>query len=243
MTEPTAPPAGNPAPGGQRPTVTLQVGEFKLTGGAAGIALLVILALIVALIVYSRPTLSRWPLWVSGALWIAFFSYWGSAAKAAAPTKSSESPASRRVHTRMLTGAFALLFLPIPGLRWHFLPDVSLSAVIGLGVQVAFFLLAISARKHLGRNWSGAITVAEDHQLVQSGPYRLLRHPIYTAMIGMFAGAAIVYGQLHAAAALALMTGAYVRKIRLEEENLRGVFGAAYDDYRRKTWALVPGVF
>jgi protein-S-isoprenylcysteine O-methyltransferase Ste14 len=243
VTEPTVPPAGETTPRRTRPTVTIKLGGLTLTGGAAGIVLLVILGLIIALIVYSRPTLSSWPLWVSGALWIAFVSYWGAAASKAAPTKSSESAESRRLHTRLLNSSFLILFLPIPGLRWRFVPDATSVACAGLFAQAAFFALAVWARRHLGRNWSGAITVAEDHQLVRSGPYRVLRHPIYTAMLGMFIGAAIVYGQLHALIAVVVIAGAYARKIRLEEQNLRGVFGPAYDDYRRHSWALVPGVF
>jgi protein-S-isoprenylcysteine O-methyltransferase Ste14 len=243
VTEPTAPSAGGPAPPGTRPTVTIKLGRLTLTGWAAGIVLLVILGLIIGLIVYMKPTLGSWPLWVSGAMWIAFVVYWGAAASKAAPTKSSESPESRRFHTRLLIGSFVLLFLPIPGLRWRFLPDATSVTLIGLGVQAAFFALAVWARRNLGRNWSGAITVAHDHQLVRSGPYRVLRHPIYTAMLGMFIGAAVVYGQLHALIAVVVLAGAYARKIRLEEQNLRGEFGSAYDDYRRHTWALVPGLF
>jgi protein-S-isoprenylcysteine O-methyltransferase Ste14 len=243
VTDRAAPPTSDASSAGTRPTVTLQIGQFKLTGPLAGIALLAILAGIVALIVYSKPSLSSWPLWASGVLWIVFISYWNAAAAKAAPTKSSESAQSRAVHTRMLNGAFLLLFLPIPGLRWRFVPDATSIALVGLGIQAAFFVLAVSARKHLGRNWSGAITVAEDHQLVRSGPYRILRHPIYTAMLGMFAGSAVVFGQLHALLAVALITGAYWRKIGLEEQNLRNLFGPSYEEYRRDTWALVPGLY
>jgi len=71
----------------------------------------------------------------------------------------------------------------------------------------------------------------------------VIRHPIYTAMLGMFVGTAIVSGQTHALLGLALGAGAYWRKIRMEEANLHDAFGEAYHDYRRGTWALLPGVF
>jgi protein-S-isoprenylcysteine O-methyltransferase Ste14 len=136
--------------------------------------------------------------------------------------------------------SFLLLFFPVPGLRGRLLPLTPVVTAIGLTVQGLSFLLAVWARRHLGRNWSGAITVAQDHQLVRSGPYRLVRHPIYTAMFGMFLGSGIVSGELHALLAVALIVGAYWRKIRLEERTLREVFGPAYGAYSRETRALIP---
>jgi len=103
--------------------------------------------------------------------------------------------------------------------------------------------LAIWARRALGRNWSGEISIKVEHQLVRSGPYKLLRHPIYTGLLAMYAGAALVTGTWLAILGLAMAAFAYWRKIRLEEENLNVAFGAEYDAYRRETWALVPGLF
>ena len=81
-----------------------------------------------------------------------------------------------------------------------------------------------------------------DHELIRTGPYRFVRHPIYTAIIGMFFGTALVSGDLHAFLAAGVITVAYARKIRLEERNLSHVFGARYDEYRRTTRALIPWV-
>jgi protein-S-isoprenylcysteine O-methyltransferase Ste14 len=108
----------------------------------------------------------------------------------------------------------------------------------GMGV-----LLAVWARRLLGRNWSGRITLKVEHELVRSGPYRVVRHPIYTGLLAMYAGAAIVSGELHALIGLALAVGAYLRKIRLEEANLLKGLGADYRAYRGETWALFPGLF
>ena len=94
---------------------------------------------------------------------------------------------------------------------------------------------------HYTDTWvPGSTLIKVDHRLIRSGPYRFVRHPIYTAMLGMFAGTAVVSGQLHAAAGLAMAGFAYWRKIRLEEANLRKAFGPAYDAYRRATGSLVP---
>jgi protein-S-isoprenylcysteine O-methyltransferase Ste14 len=124
----------------------------------------------------------------------------------------------------------------------RFLPAAAWLAPAGLSLQILSGCLAIWARRHLGRNWSGEVRVAIEHQLIRSGPYRLVRHPIYTAMLGMSAGTALVCGELHALLGVILLALAYVRKIRLEEGTLRDAFGGEYDDYRRRTWAIVPGL-
>jgi len=180
---------------------------------------------------------------LTGGLWIVFVVYWSAASRNAAPAASGESPASRAVHTRLLNLTFLLLFVPVPGLRGRFLPSGTLIVAGGLIVQALGFALAAWARQHLGRNWSAAIASATGHQLVRSGPYRVIRHPIYTAMFVMAAGTATVSGEFHALLAIAVLAVAYWRKIRLEEQSLVGTFGAEYAEYRRGTWALVPGLF
>jgi protein-S-isoprenylcysteine O-methyltransferase Ste14 len=181
-------------------------------------------------------------MWISAALWIAFITYWSIAARGAAPTKSSESVASRRFHVRLLNASFLFVLLPVPGLRGRFLPAAAILAGIGFAIQIASGMFGVWARRVLGRNWSGAITVAHDHELIQTGPYRIVRHPIYSAMLGMFVGTAIVSGELHALIGVAFLVAAYTRKIRLEEASLRTLFGAAYAEYSRATRALIPFV-
>jgi protein-S-isoprenylcysteine O-methyltransferase Ste14 len=220
---------------GERRTTVLQFGALRLEGASAFVVLAVILASVIVLVAWRG--LPRWPVIASAVLWIAFISYWSAAAKNAAPTRSSESAASRRTHVRLLNTAFVFLFLlPVSVLDRRFVPDSLWLVALGLGVQIGAGMLGVSARRHLGRNWSGAITVAQDQQLVTSGPYRVLRHPIYVAMIGMFVGSAIAIGKWHALMGVALIIVAYGRKIPLEEQSLRGVFGPAYDEYRRSRW-------
>lgn len=177
-------------------------------------------------------------------LWITFSVYWGIAGRNSAPTKSSESGASTWFHQIVLTLALVLLFAPVPGLTGWFLPQrLHFLVAAGAIIQAAFILLAVWARHHLGRNWSGAVRIGVDHELIRTGPYRFLRHPIYTAMLGMFLGTAISSSQYHALLGLAILVLAYLRKTRLEEHILHQTFGAEYDAYRRVTWALVPFLF
>ena len=79
--------------------------------------------------------------------------------------------------------------------------------------------------------------------MIRSGPYRMLRHPIYTGLLTMYLGTVFVTGEWLALIGLAMALFAYWRKIRLEEANLNVAFGADYDAYCRDTWALVPGLF
>jgi protein-S-isoprenylcysteine O-methyltransferase Ste14 len=180
-----------------------------------------------------------WPLMASAAIWIFFGIYWEIAAKNAAREKSSESSASRGLHVFMANVALLLLFIPVPGLTRRYLPAPQVFVPIGLTLQICALLLAIWARRHLGRNWSGKITIKEDHELVQSGPYRFVRHPIYTALLGMYAATALVSGEWHALLGFTLAAFAYWRKIRMEEANLAIAFGASWADYRRTTRPLL----
>jgi protein-S-isoprenylcysteine O-methyltransferase Ste14 len=210
------------------------------TGAWAFAALVVLVGLVGAVLFWIKPALR---MLLTGALWIAFVVYWSAAARNAAPAESAESPTSRAVHTRLLNASLLLLFLPVPGLLWRFIPAGATIVGLGLGIQLLGFALAAWARRHLGRNWSGAVTVAVGHQLVRTGPYRLVRHPIYSAMFAMSIGTAVVSGELHALVGVLVLAAAYWRKIPIEERTLRTTFGADWDDYRRISWALIPGLY
>ena len=178
----------------------------------------------------------------SVAVWALFGIYWDHAAKNAAAAKSSESRWSRGLHVALVNLALLLEIVPIRGLG-RFLPASPPIMAAGLAVEAMGLLLAIWARRHLGRYWSGEITIKVEHRLIRSGPYRRLRHPIYTGLLAMYLGVALVTGEWLAAIGVALAVFAYCRKIRLEEANLKLAFGNNYNDYRHSSWALVPGLF
>jgi len=219
-------------------------GITVLLNGPLSIIALVILLGMLAGILYIVITRTGPGEWASGGLWLAFIIYWSAAAQNAAATSSSESLTSRQIHQLLMYAALLIALLPVPGLRRRWLPvSPWIHVPIGLTIQVSSGLLAIWARKHLGRNWSGAITKKVDHQLIRTGPYKLLRHPIYSGMVGMFLGTAVVSGGLHGLLGLLMISLAYWRKIGLEEQHLRLTFGIEYDNYRKKSWALIPGLF
>ena len=182
-------------------------------------------------------------LWTSLALWVAFSLYWEIEAKGAAPVERRESSASRAVHVTLVSIGQLMVFLGIPGLRARFVPASMLLAFTALAIQLLFLALGVWSRRMLGRNWSGAIAANEGHELVRDGPYRSLRHPIYTALLGMYVCTAMISGEVHALAGLVLLLAAYWRKVRLEEQHLASHFGPSYREYRDATWGAVPGLF
>jgi protein-S-isoprenylcysteine O-methyltransferase Ste14 len=172
---------------------------------------------------------------------VAFNVYWEIASKNAAGHARSESSLSRAVHVTLVNLAM-LLVLPIIGMG-RFMPPNPLIMAAGLAIEFAGIFLAVWARLHLGGNWSGRVAINEEHELIRTGPYRRLRHPIYTGILGMYVGPAIVTGEWLALIGVLLALVAYWRKIRIEETALDAHFGAQYEDYRRDSWALLPGLF
>jgi protein-S-isoprenylcysteine O-methyltransferase Ste14 len=186
--------------------------------------------------------LGKWQLVVAATPWVIFSLYWEIAAKNATAAKSSEARASRAVH--VVLGNVALLLEIIPfHFGGRFVPLNPLVITGGGAVTVLGLFFAIWARGALGRHWSGEITIKVEHELIRSGPYKLVRHPIYTGILIMYAGTAVVTGTNLAIAGFVLSVIAYLRKMGLEEPNLRVAFGPKYDEYCLESWALVPWVY
>ena len=118
---------------------------------------------------------------------------------------------------------------------------LSLFAIAG---AVGSVVLVMAAVKTLGKEWSLTARVLEGHQLATKGPYAIVRHPIYTGMLGMLlaTGIAVSHWIALPAAVVVFLAGTIVR-VRSEEKLLRETFGAAFDEYARKVPALVPGLY
>ena len=111
-------------------------------------------------------------------------------------------------------------------------------ALAGLGI-----VLTVWAQLDMGESWRVGVDASETTALVQTRVFGWVRNPIYTAMLGMSLGTTIVSGQYHSLLGLLIVAIAYWRKIRIEEAALGEAFGAEYDEYRRKSWALIPVIF
>jgi len=178
-------------------------------------------------------------------IWAAWLLYWFVSAFGTKRAARVDSLGTMLVYRVPLLLGFALLFTDRPwaGLEWLwrcFLPDSVGWAWLGLLLLLLGVGFACWARVALGRNWSGTVQLKQDHELVVVGPYRWVRHPIYTGiLLGLF-GTALVIGEWRGP--LALVAAAFWFKLRHEEAWMRERFGAAYVDYMRHTKALIPGI-
>lgn len=179
-------------------------------------------------------------------LWAAWLLTWVAAAFGTAKTVVRQSPAAWLAHGVWIwVGAALLFFLDTRRSGRPFniflLPAHAWIAWTGVGLVVAGLGYTVWARVHLGRMWSGTVTLKAEHALVRSGPYAVTRHPIYTGLILALVGTALVRDTLGALAGFAFCLVGVILKIRQEEQLLIGHFGDAYRAYMAEVPALVPG--
>lgn len=141
--------------------------------------------------------------------------------------------------------AIGMLVFMAPLRRWsagheQVIPRNNATIGIGLGLLAAGIVFAYWARGILGRNWSGLVTIKQDHELIRRGPYNLVRHPIYTGILTALLGTMLALGQLRHVTGWAIVAVGLWLKSRVEERWLLQEFGAAYADYRKQVPALVP---
>jgi protein-S-isoprenylcysteine O-methyltransferase Ste14 len=179
-------------------------------------------------------------------LWIAFLLYWQIKAAGAKTTQRLEPAGSRILRALVFLVAIILLSTTRIPLRWLYLPvwPVGLWPFwLGAAFLAAGLLFAIWAREHLGRNWSRSVTIKEDHELITTGPYAVVRHPIYTGILAGFLGTAIAISQVRGFIAFLLIFFILWLKLRMEEQWMRSQFGETYAAYAQRTAALVPYLF
>ncbi|MGA7915166.1 MAG: isoprenylcysteine carboxylmethyltransferase family protein [Candidatus Acidiferrales bacterium] len=176
-------------------------------------------------------------------VWIAFLIYWQIKAINTKTTQRLESVGSRILRVFIFLIAIVLLSItriPLPWLYVQLWPLGLLPFWLGAAVTFAGLLFAVWAREHLGRNWSRSVTIKQDHELIATGPYAVVRHPIYTGILTGFLGMAIAIAQVRGFIAFVLVFLALWLKLRMEEKWMRTQFGEAYATYARQTAALVP---
>ena len=176
-------------------------------------------------------------------LWLAWLAYWVFAARDVKPVRRREPWASRLLTVALTIPVALLMAAPgkwLPWLSARFLPDTMIVDWAGLLMVTAGLALAVWARTHLGRNWSGTVTVKEDHELVRSGPYAIVRHPIYTGLLFAMLGTAILLGEWRGLSALCFLSAAFLLKLRREERFMAESFPETYPGYRARVPALVP---
>jgi protein-S-isoprenylcysteine O-methyltransferase Ste14 len=176
-------------------------------------------------------------------LWMFLGAYWLVSMLQRKEAKKKESLAERLKHFLPVLLALGLLFWQKAGFGWlgaRFVPQSSVIAAIGLVLTAAGVGLAIWARWHLGKNWSGSVTIHSEHELIRTGPYKTMRHPIYTGILLAMAGTAVVLGEVRGVIAFGLTFFTFWWKARKEEAWLAQEFGAGFEAHTKHTGMFLP---
>lgn len=179
-------------------------------------------------------------------MWIAFLLYWRIRAAGTKTSQRLEPAASGILRALAFLAVILLLsttLIPLPWLYRQLWPPGIWAFWIGAAVTAAGLLFAVWARQHLGSNWSSSVTIKQDHELIITGPYAVVRHPIYTGILIGFLGTAIALSQVRGFIGFVLIFLVLWPKLRKEEEWMRSQLGEAYATYARRTAALVPYLF
>lgn len=176
------------------------------------------------------------------ALWGGWFLYWVISAFGNKRTARRANPIWRIGGLIVAVLVWSDLHGHRSFLRGRLLPPSETRAIVGLVLTAAGLGFAIWARVALGANWSGVPEVKEGHELVQTGPYALVRHPIYTGLLlATFAGC-MAEGTWNSLCILIMVTILLVSRIPVEDGFMQELFPESYPAYRRRTKALIPFV-
>jgi protein-S-isoprenylcysteine O-methyltransferase Ste14 len=190
---------------------------------------------------------------VCNIIWAVWYSTWIAAVVFSKRTKTQMGTDMGGIH-RMLPGlGLLLLFTPSSGgaqllngsdLRWfeqRLWPTIDTAAWTLVGLTVVGFVFCWWARLHLGRLWSGFVTLKEDHRIVDTGPYGLVRHPIYSGLMFSALMTAAMRATPAAFLGALLIIAGFAMTARIEERFLREQMGAdVYGAYARRVGMLVP---
>ena len=178
-------------------------------------------------------------------VWGALIVYWFISGINSKKTASQESFGKRFVFYWL--PLLVAMYLLGPGkwfghtlIRENFGPHTNLVGIIGLLFCIVGASIACWSRYLLGKNWSVSVQKKEDHELISKGPYSIVRHPIYTGLILLFFGNAIIVGDYRGLLAVVIVSISFWLKLMKEEKWLEEVFGSKYMEYKSKTKALIP---
>jgi protein-S-isoprenylcysteine O-methyltransferase Ste14 len=171
--------------------------------------------------------------------WAAFWLYWLIAAFS---MKRGRVPWGRELRVRVLILVIVLVLVRLGVFRHHRVHSHPLLAVIGLVLFASGLAFAIWARVHIGRNWGTPMTQKVEPELVTSGPYSLVRHPIYSGILVAGIGTALALSW-YWLVPVAIAGGYFIYSATVEERYMAGEFPDTYPAYRRSTKMLVPFVF
>ncbi len=175
--------------------------------------------------------------------WIAWLLYWVAMAFATKRTVERRGFFGYRVVSLIIVlGAIAIGHAVSVSPQSHLWQTTLALGVVSDCLVLAGLAFTVWARITLGRNWSAEVTFKQDHELIESGPYALARHPIYTGLVAMALGTAVNYGRAIGFVLFAALCGGLWWKARQEERVMSSHFPDAYSEYRTRVRAIIPFV-
>ena len=171
--------------------------------------------------------------------WAAFWAFWLAAAFS---MKKGRVPWSRELRIRAVIAVLVILLLRLGALRGHNLNSDPVRAGFGLLLFALGLGFAIWARAHIGRNWGTPMSQKDEPELVTSGPYRLVRHPIYSGILVAGIGTAMALSWFWLIG-VALAGVYFVYSATVEERYLAEQFPDSYPAYKHSSKMLVPYIF
>ena len=174
---------------------------------------------------------------VIGVGWAVFWIYWIAASVG---VKAGRTRWARFAYVRVAIILVALLLLRLRVLKGHraVTHDPWLQG-IGLAIFVLGLALAVWARIYIGRNWGMPMSEKADPELVTTGPYSTIRHPIYSGIILAMVGTAVAVS-LYWLIAVALLGAYFLYSAVMEERYMAEVFPDSYPRYKQSTKMLIP---
>jgi protein-S-isoprenylcysteine O-methyltransferase Ste14 len=186
--------------------------------------------------------------WIS-MLWLVFTIVWLVAAFSSKRSMQRQSYGSRVVQGSLILVGMLFIFnfwdVFNNSRGWftaRLIPATPFWVLLGAALAVAGVLFCFWARAILGRNWSGTVTIKQDHELILRGPYGFVRHPIYTGLLVGMLGMGIVFGYVRCFIGVLICGFALWLKLQIEERFMVQQFGDQYTHYRQRVRALVPFV-
>ena len=180
---------------------------------------------------------------VCAILWALLWLVWLIAMLRTKPTQERADFGSRLLYGFPVILAFYLIFADHVHSYWlqtHILPHNIFADASAVTLTVLGVAFAIWSRFYIGQNWSSAVSIKVGHQLIRTGPYAWVRHPIYSGLLLATIGTAIARREARGFLAFALLWLAFVIKSRMEEGFMHKTFGQEYEEYCRTTGALIP---
>lgn len=180
---------------------------------------------------------------ISSKIWFVWAILWLLMATWSKPSKRREFPWQRLEHIIPMVAGFLLIY--DRNFAWKFLgnriiPENDVVTIFGLGLTLGGLIFAVWARIALGANWSGTVTIKSGHNLIRRGPYKWIRHPIYTGLLASFVGTVLLQGEVRSFLGFVMVLLALYRKAKREEKFLSEEFGEGFTEHAKHTGMFLP---